>query len=237
MVSNGSGGFVNTPNSGSSSGFIGFNPSSLENNYNTISQYMHKLLCEHRANFYVTLCGIEEHWCSPEAINYCNGLAIKMNKYISDTTERLIKILNDIKKAGELWAQKSKASISLPSKDSYMRDLPKIESHAQEHINGIVGADVNWFLTSLHDRFDDPYTSSLNKKITAMASDFGFVGNGQSEQLRSSLDSIMLDNCRRMDELSNDLVREINDIAKKYEDTAGRIGDSFKKIYDALGYE
>lgn len=215
-------------------GWVGFNPNELSKNYDLCARKIRQFLEEYNNQFGVILKDIAEHWASPEAVTYCDNLVNRFNIEWTRTRNDLLNTLNTIRLAGINWANTTGYKLDLPIKDSYIKDgYYVVESSAVESINGIVGADVDFFRIVRFEGENHVYSENIVESLDEFlraAEGLAFIGKNQMQTLNDSLTNLSISYKQMISELIKEIQEETKKAAEKYADTAGEIGKQFENL-------
>ena len=215
------------------SGFVGYKPSDTLKYYDDCANISARILNHENWVFKDILYKLGTHWASPEAVEYSEKLCVKMNGIIKDSAYNLSQILEYIKSAGNKWSETTKnGDVVFTSKNSIInQSVIEVHSQAVNNVNGIVGADPQYFVRDFRREIDfESEYKTLNGQFQKAAANIGFLGANQAASLSNSVNEI----CKKVNNEINIFIEEITKeaiaVADKHRDTADKIYSEFSNI-------
>ena len=217
MTSNGSGGFV------------GFNPTVIQENLGKCNRTAEKICSGISDEFSEIIIAMERNWAAPEAVIYSNELVAKMNTITEEAYRVVTNVLDSIVDAYNKWCNSTGYQFPLLSKSSLYSKYRPLESFVRPDANGIVGIDIDYFSQTFKNVNTDNVDARLNEFRMSIER-LSFIGGNQQKVLEDSVIAICNKFQRSLTEFKSEIVDEMNRIVQKYQDTSGNVNREFESM-------
>lgn len=219
MTSNGSGGFV------------GFNQSQIDECFIRL-----KGAYNHADGSISTICGIGKDlstaWASPEAVEVINSYKTDMKKIMENVEDILVSTADTMSMAYDGWCRTTGCTTHYPGnpQDWFLNLSTYFNYEPVDKFNDIVGVDATQaraYVGYLRDIYAQRLYDDLKNILSIIDECKGFIGGNMHPTLINNVSSLVLKIQNSVSSYVDKFSRSIDDTVSKYEDTAGRITQSF----------